>query len=159
MHQARNKKNARLALVLDIDETSLSNYDFLAAQNFSSNSKQLQKEIFLARAKAIKPMLSLYHQALSRGIRVFFVSGRAESWRKPTQENLRKAGYQQWSALYLRPDEYKPESIGWFKTQARKKIEAKGYTIIANIGDQFSDLRGGYAQKEFKLPNPFYYLP
>jgi hypothetical protein len=28
--------------------------------------------------------------------------------------------------------------------------------IIANLGDQFSDLAGGYAERTFKLPNPFY---
>ena len=36
------------------------------------------------------------------------------------------------------------------------KITADGYTIIANLGDQESDLAGGYAEKTFKLPNPFY---
>jgi len=36
---------------------------------------------------------------------------------------------------------------------------AKGYTIIANIGDQYSDLVGGYAEGEFKLPDPMYYIP
>jgi len=38
----------------------------------------------------------------------------------------------------------------------RSQIEADGYTIIANIGDQASDLQGGHAEKTFKLPNPFY---
>jgi acid phosphatase len=28
--------------------------------------------------------------------------------------------------------------------------------IIANMGDQASDLAGGHAEKTFKLPNPFY---
>jgi hypothetical protein len=27
------------------------------------------------------------------------------------------------------------------------------------MGDQESDLRGGYAEKTFKLPNPVYFLP
>ena len=31
--------------------------------------------------------------------------------------------------------------------------------IIANFGDQFSDLIGGHADKPVKLPNPTYYLP
>ena len=31
--------------------------------------------------------------------------------------------------------------------------------IIANFGDQFSDLQGGFADKPVKLPNPTYYLP
>ena len=34
-----------------------------------------------------------------------------------------------------------------------------GTTIVANFGDQFSDLIGGYADRTVKLPNPTYYLP
>jgi len=32
----------------------------------------------------------------------------------------------------------------------------EGYVIVANVGDQNSDLVGGYCRKFFKLPNPFY---
>lgn len=38
----------------------------------------------------------------------------------------------------------------------RAAIEAQGYTIVANVGDQESDLAGGRAERAFKLPNPFY---
>ena len=34
-----------------------------------------------------------------------------------------------------------------------------GFRIIANFGDQFSDLKGGSADRAVKLPNPTYYLP
>ena len=34
-----------------------------------------------------------------------------------------------------------------------------GFTIILSVGDQESDLKGGYAERTFKLPNPVYYLP
>jgi hypothetical protein len=27
---------------------------------------------------------------------------------------------------------------------------------VANLGDQVSDLSGGFAEKTFKLPDPFY---
>jgi HAD superfamily, subfamily IIIB (Acid phosphatase) len=46
-----------------------------------------------------------------------------------------------------------------FKAPLRAKIAAMGYTIIANVGDQFSDLEGGFAERTFKLPNSFYYIP
>jgi hypothetical protein len=46
-----------------------------------------------------------------------------------------------------------------YKTNCRKDIESKGYKIILNIGDQYSDLEGGYSQAVFKLPNPMYYIP
>jgi hypothetical protein len=45
-----------------------------------------------------------------------------------------------------------------FKIDTRRKLEQDGYVIIANIGDQNSDLVGGYAERFFKLPNPFYLM-
>jgi predicted secreted acid phosphatase len=46
-----------------------------------------------------------------------------------------------------------------YKSGTRAYIESKGYDIVANFGDQFSDLEGGFADKTFKMPNPNYYLP
>jgi predicted secreted acid phosphatase len=46
-----------------------------------------------------------------------------------------------------------------YKSGTRAYIESLGYTIVANFGDQFSDLQGGFATKTFKMPNPNYYLP
>jgi hypothetical protein len=46
-----------------------------------------------------------------------------------------------------------------YKSGTRAYIESLGYEIVANFGDQYSDLIGGYAEKTFKLPNPNYYLP
>jgi len=36
---------------------------------------------------------------------------------------------------------------------------AKEFTIIANIGDQRSDLDGGYSERTWRVPNPFYFIP
>ena len=46
-----------------------------------------------------------------------------------------------------------------YKSGTRAYIESQGYTIVANFGDQLSDLIGGYAIKWFKMPDPNYYLP
>ena len=46
-----------------------------------------------------------------------------------------------------------------YKSGVRAHIEDLGYEIVANFGDQFSDLTGGFADKTFKMPNPNYYLP
>jgi HAD superfamily, subfamily IIIB (Acid phosphatase) len=46
-----------------------------------------------------------------------------------------------------------------YKSGVRAYIESKGYDIVGNFGDQFSDLEGGFADKTFKLPNPNYFLP
>ena len=46
-----------------------------------------------------------------------------------------------------------------YKSATRAHIELLGYDIVANFGDQYSDLKGGFADKTFKMPNPNYFLP
>ena len=46
-----------------------------------------------------------------------------------------------------------------YKSGTRAYLESLGFDIVANFGDQFSDLKGGFADKTFKMPNPNYYLP
>jgi len=45
-----------------------------------------------------------------------------------------------------------------YKTAERTKVEAEGYTIIANVGDQMSDINGENSGCRFKVPNPFYFI-
>ncbi|MFA5959224.1 MAG: HAD family acid phosphatase [Tatlockia sp.] len=149
----------KLALVLDIDETSLSNYPRMAKRQFDGNKAQITQDIQAADAPAINPTLALYTFAKQHGVDVFFVTGRSTALLQATQKNLVKAGYNNWDGLFFKPNNYHQASIIPFKAETRKLIEQKGYTIVASIGDQFSDIKGGYAQKGFKLPNPYYYLP
>ncbi|WP_058533135.1 HAD family acid phosphatase [Legionella saoudiensis] len=153
----KNPKN--LAIVLDIDETSLSNYKYMIKRDFSGTRADFHQDVMAANSPAIKPMLSLYKDAVNRGVNVFFVTGRRKPEANATAKNLHRAGYHRWAGLYLRPSDYAEKSIIPFKANTRKLITQKGYTIIATIGDQYSDIKGGYAEKGFKLPNPYYYLP
>lgn len=155
--QSGNKK--KLAVVLDIDETSLSNYKVMVASGFFSDPNKIKRDQLLANAPAIPPMLSLYKQVTQKNVKVFFVTGRGESERKATIKNLLRAGYSNWAGLYLRPDNYHQASIIPYKTNTRELISKQGYIIVATIGDQYSDIKGGYAERGFKLPNPYYYLP
>ena len=59
----------------------------------------------------------------------------------------------------MKPNKYHQSSVVLYKSNARKDITSQGYDIIVNIGDQQSDLAGGYAEKTFKMPNPFYHIP
>jgi acid phosphatase len=46
-----------------------------------------------------------------------------------------------------------------FKAPERKKLMDQGYTVIVNVGDPMSDLEGGFAERTYKRPNPFYCIP
>jgi len=92
------------------------------------------------------------------GVAVFFVTGRPEALRTATEENLRVAGYT-WDGLVLPPGGTIYTSAAKFKAPARQAIAAQGFSIVLSMGDQQSDLDGGFAERTFKLPNPVYYLP
>jgi acid phosphatase len=84
--------------------------------------------------------------------------------RAATVANLKRAGYAGWKGLVLRSLEPRC-NVTCFKRMARAAIAAQGYTIIANIGDQWSDLdpaadkkSGSYAERIYKVPNPFYFI-
>jgi acid phosphatase len=155
----QSPKPKKLALVLDIDETSLSNYDKIIQRDFSGNRQQIHKDIMLGNAPAIKPLLSLYNEARHQGVSIFFVTGRGSAMQEATIANLKKAGYDHWSGLYFRPANYNQASIIPYKTSVRAALTKEGYRVVASIGDQYSDIKGGYTDKGFKLPNPFYYIP
>lgn len=155
---SHNEHPEKLAIVLDIDETSISNYSHMVARHFVGHREKIHREILAANAPVIKPMLRFYNYALQHGIAVFFVTGRLESERLATIKNLGDAGYHNWANLYLKPNKYQEDSVVPFKSQIRAAISQQGYTIIASLGDQLSDLKGGYAEKGFKLPNPYYYI-
>lgn len=150
----------KLAIVFDIDETVLSNYPDMVKNNFGGSLNIIMDDIKKCEDPALKPALSFYQFAQSHGVTPFFVTGRPEDTRDCTIDNLKKMGFNHWKTLYLRPTDFHPKkSISEFKIAMRKQIEKEGYNIIASIGDQESDLRGPYADRGFKLPNPYYYLP
>lgn len=159
---------ARLAIVLDIDETALSNVPALRANDYGfivAGPCDLTRGpcgfaawIEQARAEPIKPVLELARLARERGVAVFFITGRPERFRAATERNLKAAGYE-WTGLILKPDDLATHSAVEFKAAARKKLTEQGYLIVVNVGDQMSDLDGGYAQRTYKLPNPFYFVP
>jgi predicted secreted acid phosphatase len=132
-----NTGGKKQAIVLDIDNTSLET-DF--------------HYFWELPTPPVKPVLDLARFAESRGVDIFFVTARPGIIYSLTEYNLEKVGYPV-DGLYVRdlPDLF--SEVSKYKTGKRAEIEAKGYTIIANIGNNTSDLVGGHAEKTFKLPD------
>lgn len=156
---ARAGDPVKLALVFDIDETSLSNWAALVQLSFGGIPATIAERIAAGKDPAINETLGLYRYAMSLEVPVFFITGRHERLRSATEKNLRAVGYEQWAELFMKPDDYHEKSVIPFKSGARKQIEEKGYKIVVNVGDQYSDLAAGYSERVFKLPDPFYYIP
>lgn len=157
-HYLTSNKTQKPAIVLDIDETVLSNYEALRSQNFNDDETAFIKQITSGNYHAIPAALDLYHYAKEKNVAVFFITGRYENFRASTIKNLHQAGFDGWDGLYLKPVDYHAKSAAPYKTKTRQKIQENGYDIVLNIGDQKSDLRGGFADKTVKLPNPFYFV-
>jgi hypothetical protein len=164
-------QSKRPVIVLDIDETSLTNWPNLAADDFGfvaggacdvlpAGPCGFNQWIFKASAEAIEPALKLFKAAKLRGVGVIFITGRPNSQRDATVINLEHAGFDGWTELRTRPDR-DTRTVQAYKMDERIAVEAEpeGYTIIANIGDQISDIDGGHGGCTFKVPNPFYFIP
>jgi hypothetical protein len=152
-------RKPKLGVVFDIDETTLSNYACLAAANFANATPALVTCAAQATSPAIAPTKRIYDYALHHGIAVYFITGRPDAIpmaRSRTEMNLRNQGFDRWKELILAP------AIDFntveYKSEARAGIEKKGVQLIANVGDQESDLAGGHADRAFKYPNPFYFI-
>jgi hypothetical protein len=185
----RAHKVKKPALVLDIDETSLSNWEAIAANDFAyfnrtpcnllpsgscqpgEQSKPIPCDTLpkgpcgaeaydkSLRATAIAPTLKLAWRASDAHVTIFFITGRPEHERSVTEENLKKVGFPPWERVYMRPEGMTTESAADYKAPVRQAIEDEGYTIVVNVGDQPSDLLGDHAERGFLLPNPFYRIP
>jgi hypothetical protein len=162
-------QSKRPALVMDIDETSLTNWPNLLADNFGfvpdGSCDVLPKGpcgfnqwILKGSAEAIEPARKLFTAAKVKGVAVIFITARPDSQRDITILNIDHAGFEGWTELRTRPDRDDLPTVQEFKTTERTKVEAEGYTIIANVGDQISDLEGEHSGCHFKVPNPFYFI-
>lgn len=123
------------AIVLDVDNTALET-------DFGFSFPQPANE----------PVLEAAEYAQEHGVAVFFVTARPGIIHAPTEWNLDQAGYES-AGLYVRGFFDLFKNVADYKTAQRVDIEAKGYTIIANIGNSATDLSGGHAERTFKLPD------
>ncbi|BBC38935.1 HAD phosphatase, family IIIB [Streptomyces graminofaciens] len=132
-----NASGKKLAIVFDIDNTTLESH---------------YTPWYQLPTPALKPSLELATYAKSRGVSVFFVTARPGIIESVTKWNLKTVGYPV-DGLYVRdlPDLF--AEVAAYKTASRADIESDGYTIIANVGNNTTDLVGGHAERTFKLPD------
>jgi predicted secreted acid phosphatase len=214
-----HRKVAGRAIVLDVDDTTLTTWNYELYSNWDFNPTTnaqfvgLTGSTFTGNAFPATPgMIDLVNQAKGYGYAVFFLTGRGDSQHQATIANLindTAAGYSEMPTVtisgktisevdanyqaptpidtghggftdglftkppvgsypaYLNQPQYCGPAITAgtscgtiaYKSGTRAYIESQGYDIVANFGDQFSDLLGGFAEKTFKMPNPNYYLP
>ena len=158
------------AVVFDIDDTLLNTYDYEIANQFGFTPASNAVFVNAAAFPAVFYMPGLVSFAASHGYAVFFITGRPQTQTDATVTNLTNAGYPtpQSGHLFLKPAT-PPSYLHCvnaptcttieYKSGTRAHIASLGYSIMADFGDQYSDLLGGNAGHQVKIPNPMYYIP
>ncbi|MET8559574.1 HAD family acid phosphatase [Streptomyces flaveolus] len=168
-------KGEKPAVVFDIDDTLLLSLDYEKRYNYTYNSSTWNDYVNRADRPAVFGSPELVRYAASKGVEVFYNSGLSEAQRAGAVENLKKVGADvnlDAGHMFLKDKANPPAYLEdcatpgtWncttvqYKSGTRQHIEDDlGYEIIANFGDQYSDLDGGHADRTYKLPNPTYFV-
>ncbi|MBT5902866.1 MAG: acid phosphatase [Opitutaceae bacterium] len=157
---AMRQPGERLLVVFDVDETVLSNYPQMIATDFGYEHDEWVIWVEKAAAPAIVPMREVYETARRLGVDVVFLTGRrAPEEVEGTVRNLELQGMGEYEKIIFQGAEDTADTAAERKLLRRIQLEKAGWTIIASLGDQGSDLAGRHAERIFKLPNPFYEVP
>jgi predicted secreted acid phosphatase len=119
----------RLAVNLDIDNTSLATY--------------------YAKGTAVPVVLRFARYARGQGVTLLFNTGRERGHLAGVTRTLRRVGYVVGEMCGRAPG----ESLAHSKQRCRRRFAAQGYTIIANVGNRSTDFIGGGYERAFRLPN------
>lgn len=183
----RHKGKATKAILLDVDDTSLATWNYEIVSNWAYNPATNSAYVLGQLFPAVPGMVEMATRAETEGYAIFFLTGRGTAQEAATLGNLTAdgvgvdAGFPKPTALgngedglFTKPDvadypDYLKTACAGdpggkcttvhYKSATRAHIESLGYDIVANFGDQYSDLKGGHADRTFKLPNPNYFLP
>jgi predicted secreted acid phosphatase len=183
------KSSKPKAIILDVDDTSLATWNYEIFSNWAYNPTTNGQFVTDQKFPAVPGMVDLAKKASAEGYAIIFLTGRPATQEAATLGNLTAdgigvdAGFPQPTTLNDGEDGLftKPAIVDYpdylktacadelaqnkscttihYKSATRQHIESLGYDIVDNFGDQFSDLKGGFADHTFKLPNPNYFLP
>jgi predicted secreted acid phosphatase len=128
-HRVTRPGSRRLAIVLDIDNTSLASH--------------------YAWPRPVRPTLRFARHADALGVGVFFVTGRYQDSLRSARRALRQAGYPITGMCGRRHG----EALAHSKQRCRRQLTRAGWRIVANVGNRRSDLVGGDYERGFRLPS------
>ena len=140
----KDQRKMPRAIVVDIDETVLDNSP---AQAFGiRNGKGFNLPDWYAwgdmkKAKAIPGAVDFLNYAVSKGVKIFYISNRDEVQKAATIENLKTVGFNDVSAenVLLRAKESGKD--------ARRSVSAEKHRVVMLIGDNLDDFTSAFEKK------------
>ncbi|MCF0056826.1 5'-nucleotidase, lipoprotein e(P4) family [Dyadobacter sp. CY356] len=133
-----------LAIVTDIDETVLDNSPYDVKQSLQGKDyeqKSWEEWTSLSKADTIPGALPFLKYASSKGVKIFYLTNRAEAERKGTLANLVKFGF---------PDAVNENLIlkqTASSKEARRQKIAETHNIIMLMGDNLADFSALFDKK------------
>ena len=133
------------AIVVDIDETVLDNSPSNAKQittNTPFNTKDWYAWGEMRKAKAVPGSLDFINYAVSKGVKIFYISNRDEVQRQATLDNLKSAGFNDVSSerVMLRVNGESPKG-------PRREVVSATYRIVLLVGDNLDDFASAFEKK------------
>lgn len=132
------------AIVVDIDETVLDNSPsqargIKAGRPFNLDDWYAWGE--MRKAKAIPGSVDFLNYAVSKGVKVFYISNRDEVQKQATIDNLKSVGFTDVSAdnVLLRTKESSKD--------ARRAIASSNHRVVMLIGDNLDDFTSAFERK------------
>ena len=167
------------AIIVDVDETMLDNSPYqarLIRDGGSYNEATWAEWVKEEAAKPVPGALEFARAASARGVKIFYLSNRAEDLGDATINNLRKAGFplkdaSQFLGLGMVVEGCETEGS---EKGCRRQLVGRKYRVLMQFGDQLGDLvtvvannqagreqavrpyLGWVGERWFMLPNPSY---
>ncbi|MFI2708372.1 HAD family acid phosphatase, partial [Nocardioides sp. CER28] len=174
---------AGAAVVFDVDSTLLSDYANEEEMNYNYSGALNATWVNNELMPAVPGMVDAVKTLAAQGYAIYGITGRPAGQEDATIANLTKVGFTGSGGalfdndnLYTKPadNDSQPTYITGcaivatttlskcttvqYKALTRKHLVDDGADIVMNVGDQWSDLEGGYADATQKVPNPSYFL-
>lgn len=143
-------------IIFDIDETALSNYEYIKSIDFGYIPELWVKYLKREEADAIPEIQKIYDWAVNNNVSVAFLIGRTYDAKEATYNNLKAEGYSTFDTLICRHADEEKVGASTYKENHRLELVNEGYTIIASVGDQKSDLKGDHSGIKIHVPNYLY---
>jgi 5'-nucleotidase (lipoprotein e(P4) family) len=132
------------SIVVDIDETVLDNSPS-QARGIKTGRPFNQTDWYawgeMRKAKPVPGAVEFLNYAVSKGVKVFYISNRDEVQKEATIDNLKTAGFADISAdnVLLRTNESAKDG--------RRAVAATKHRIVMLIGDNLDDFSGAFERK------------
>ncbi len=135
------------AVILDVDETVLDNSKFQAWMVINDtffNPKDWGAFVNSVDSMPIPGSLAFTKYAVSKGVKVFYVSNRTGDLEAATRKNLEKYGYPMGGNVDTVLLKKERDEWASSKKSPRRSHVGKDYRVLLVLGDNFGDFVDGY---------------